>query len=366
MENNKKIIYLDHASTSPPSIDVVKNIENFTMMFYNPSSVSNLSIYNKRVLENVRAKIAESINASPEEIIFTSGGSESNSLAIDGYMFANGATNFAASSICHSSILNNPNVEYLIHVDNDGFIDLDSIPDYIDVCCIDFVNNEIGTIQDVKKISEYVHKSGRILFVDAVQAFGKIDIDVKDMGIDMMSASAHKIGGISGVGFLYVKNGIKIDPIIYGTQENNVRGGTYNSVAIKCFGVAIDSLNENDRIVVKKRRDYLLDMLLNIDGVNLNGSYNERIYNNINIRIDNISINNQQIVSLLEMYGFIVSAGSACHSGDNEPCHVLKAIGLSDDEANSSIRITIGIDNSVQDLVDFADSLKNIINMNRK
>lgn len=366
----KKIVYMDYAATTPPEDIVMNNVANFASMFYNPSSVNSFSIYNKNVIENVRKTIAKTINADPSEIIFTSGGSESNSLAVDGFVSANNDYDVVCSPICHSSILRNMNVERHLNCDKDGFIFLNEINiDKNTLYCIDYVNNEIGCIQNIKDLSKLIHKNDKnILFVDAVQAFCKIDIDVKELGIDMLSASAHKIGGLQGVGFLYVKNGININPIIHGTQENGVRGGTYSSMLIKSFGLAVEkSLEKKENIwTIKNKRDFFIEELSKIDGVKLNGSIFNRIYNNINIRINGISINNQQIVSLLEMDGFIISAGSACHEGNNKPSHVLKAIGLSDEEANSSIRITIGFDNSVQDILDFVEKLKLIIEMNKK
>ena len=360
-------IYLDHNATTPLSKSVVGKLDDLYKAYYNPSSIYESGNYNMRVIENVREKIAKEINADPEEIIFTSCASESNSLAIDGFLKANNGYNVICSNIEHSSILNNKNIYDKVKCDENGFVNPKDFKKFKNtLISVMMINNEIGTKQPIKEIVDIAHKNGNIVMTDAVQAFGKVKIDVKYLGVDMLTASGHKIGSARGVGFLYVKNGIKIDPIVYGEQEGTLRGGTYNDFAIKTLGLAIDDIDYRNDDVLRARRNFLIDKLLKIEGVHLNGSTFDRASNNINIRINNISIDSSQIVTLLDNAGFQVSAGSACHSGDAKPSHVLKAIGLSDEDALHSIRITIGIENTVRDLEDFVDALNTIINMYRE
>lgn len=360
-------VYLDHAATAPLAKSVEGRLDDLYKVYYNPSSIYEMGSYNMSVIENVRKKIAKEINAEPEEIIFTSCASESNALAIDGFLSANSDFKAVCSNIEHSSILNNKNISGVIKCDKDGFINPDDIKEYNNtLICVMMINNEIGSRQSIKEIVENAHKNGNVVLTDAVQAFGKEKIDVKYLDVDMLSVSGHKIGSVRGVGFLYVKNGIKLNSIVHGTQENGLRGGTYNDLAIKTLGLAIDDINYDDDRILQARRNYLIRKLLSIEGVHLNGSAFNRASNNINIRINNISIDSQQIVTLLDQAGFMVSAGSACHSEEPKPSHVLKAIGLSDEEAMHSIRITIGIENTVRDLEDFAKNLANIIEMYKK
>lgn len=360
-------VYLDHAATAPLTRSVVDKLDDLAKIYYNPSSGYKMGSYNMSVIENVRKKIANEINAEPEEIIFTSCGSESNALAIDGFLKANEGFNAVCSNIEHSSILDNKNISGVIKCNNNGFINPDDINDYNNsLICVMMVNNEIGSRQPIKEIVENAHKNGNIVLTDAVQAFGKEKIDVKYLGVDMLSVSGHKIGSIRGAGFLYVKNGIKLEPIIYGTQEYGKRGGTYGDLAIKTLGLAIDDIDYDEDRILQARRNFLIKELLSIECVHLNGEVFNRASNNVNIRIDNVSIDSQQIVVLLDQAGFMVSAGSACHTEEPKPSHVLKAIGLTDEEAMHSIRITIGIENTVRDLEDFVNALKNIIEMFEK
>ena len=360
----KKNVYLDHAATAPLSKSVQGQLDVLYTMYYNASSAYGFGAYNKMVVENVRKKIADMINAEPEEIIFTSCGSEANALAIDGFLKANEGFEAVCSNIEHASILNNPNIKNIIKCDSNGLINPDDFENVKNsLISVMMVNNEIGTEQPIKQIIEIAHKNGNIVHTDAVQAFGKVKIDVKYMDLDMMSVSGHKIGSARGVGFLYVKKGIKIAPIIYGEQENELRGGTYNDFAIKTLGLAIDDIDYKIEDVLTSRRNYLLDKLLDIDGVHLNGSIFNRIASNINVRINNIDVDAQQLVALLDESGFQVSAGSACHAGDPAPSYVLKAIGLTDDEASHSIRITIGAENTLEDLDRFVECLIGIVNM---
>lgn len=229
------------------------------------------------------------------------------------------------------------------------------------------VNNEIGTIQPVKEISEIMHNSNGVVFSDLTAAVGHIPVDVRDLGVDIACFSGHKVGALKGIGVLYIRKGIKISGIMYGHQEQGIRPGTYNYLAIKSLGAAIDEVNLDYQSEIINLCDWLFAQLWNIDNnIRLNGSLSNRIASNLNLCISDIDIDNQQLVGLLDMNGFIVSAGSACSSGLKKPSHVLKAIGLSDDEVNHSIRITLGNDITKDNVDAFADCLGNIIQMYRK
>lgn len=360
-------INFDNAATSPVCKSFLDNIQEYANRYYNPSSINEKSQELKKEIEECREKIANLINCDPEEIIFTSGSSESNSLAIDGFIKANDRDYYRviSSNIEHPSIMNNPNVYEFIECDNQGLFRPEQFEKYRNTLfCIGLANNEIGAIPPIERISEVIHKNDNYLFVDATQAVGKVNIDVKNMKIDMLSASGHKIGALKGIGFLYVNKDVNINPIIYGTQENGLRGGTYNYLGIKSLSCAIDEIDISKQIKIINLRNYMMNELLKIySGITINGHIPYRLPNNLNICIHNININSQQLVSLLDIHGFIVSAGSACSSGINKPSHVLKAIGLSDDEINHSIRITLSEENTKEEIDKFVECLKNIIKM---
>lgn len=373
------MIYLDYAATSPLSPSVIGQLDGISQTWMNPSSVYTGATYNRDVIENVRNKVAKEINADPEEIIFTSGGSESNALAIKGFLDAHPQICFAPSAIEHTSVLgwfdNVLRQDKTIPVGRDGVIDLEFVENMkpnknkefqrylISVC---MVNNEIGTVEPIKELVEIAHKNNHIVHVDAVQAFGKMPIDVKELDVDMMSISGHKIGSIEGVGVLYVKKDVRLATQIQGTQESGKRGGTYNHLAIKSLGLALDDIDYSQSDAIRAKRNFLMNLLLENPHIRLNGDVSHRNDNNINICIRDIRIDAHSIVELMNQYGFLISAGSACHSGSNYPSHVLKAIGLNDEDALHSIRITIGYETSVRDLEAFADRLFNLIDLYKK
>lgn len=385
-------IYLDHAAAEPVCDRVLDGLREQAEYFYNPSAVYQSGSFNYDLIAHVRKKIAETINCSPEEIIFTSGASESNSLAINGLVDANqekyGKIRIYESPIEHSSILYNRHVQtrYVdqgnIEVDSRGYIDPNQIEKMLKkdlltkgffsdpddtpfLVCIQHANNEIGSIQPIKEISEKIHKyPNGFLLVDAAQTFGKIRIDVKEMGIDLMSVSAGKIGGIRGTGFLYVRKGVELMPQICGTQENRMRGGTYFDLGIWALGIAVDEIDYRKDTVLMNRRDYLLELLLKNDNVRLIGKRTDRLSNNIFIEIQDLDVDSQQLVGILDLMGYQVSAGSACHAGEKELSHVLKAIGEKD--VKTAIRITIGMDNTVDDLRTFAEDFAVVNKMHRK
>ena len=348
------MIYLDNGATTP-LCDAAKNaILKHIDDFGNPSSAHELGRQSRILIEDAREKIAKCINANPSEIYFVSGGSEANSWVASNYMTA-------SSNIEHHSLKAHYN---RLNVGNDGILPCHL---YIDhklarlfelVSCM-HINNELGTIQPIKELAQIAHGKGMLFHTDAVQSLGKIPIDVKELGCDMLSASGHKINSLKGTGFLYIKEGVKMSPLIYGGgQENGIRGSTENILGIISMAAALEDavlyLEERNKHI-KYLRDKMLDRLLQIEGACLNGSLDKRIVSNINIRFDGIS--GSTLVTLCDLYGICISTGSACNEGVPTPSHVLKAIGLSDKEALSSIRITIGHENTEEEI----DEATNII-----
>ena len=349
MKGEVIIIYLDHAATTPTCQAAKEIIMKHIDDFGNPSSSHELGRQARVLIEDARERIAKCINANPDEIYFTSGGSEANSWVARNYITV--TSNFEHHSM--KAQLNN------VWIDSNGFIKTQffrhinhSLAGCFDLGSCMYVNNEIGTIQPIKDVERAMHSKGMLFHTDAVQAVGHIPVDVKDLNCDMLSASAHKFGGIKGAGFLYVKNGIGFKPLINGgSQEQHKRGGTENILGILAMAAALeDSVEhmEERNEHVKHLRDKMLDRLLLIPGSYLNGSLENRVCSNINIRFDGVS--GARLVTLCSLYGVYISSGSACNEGVSKPSHVLKAIGLTDDEALSSVRITIGHTNTEQEI----------------
>lgn len=355
------MIYLDNSATTPLCDAAKQAIIEHLDCFGNPSSSYELGRQSRLLIENARERIARCISADPDEIFFTSGGSESNTWALNNYITV-------ASGIEHHSV--KPQYTQCTTNVKDGIIDPQQLcfinhryPKMFEMVSCMYVNNELGTIQPIKQIAERAHGKGMLFHTDAVQAMGHIPIDVKDLGVDMLSASAHKFGGMKGVGFLFVKQGVKLNKLINGgKQENNMRGGTENILGIISMAAALEDAGErmeerNNHI--KRLRDKMLNQLLKIEGAHLNGSLAERVVSNINIRFDGVS--GSRLVALCSMYDICISAGSACNEGTPEPSHVLKAIGLSDEEALSSIRITIGYQNTEEEIDAAADIITKLV-----
>lgn len=355
------MIYLDNSATTP-LCDIAKQaILEHIDDYGNPSSSYELGRKSRLLIEDARERIAKCINAKPDEIYFTSGGSEANTWALNNYITV-------ASGIEHHSV--KPQYAQCMANVKDGIIDPQQLcfinhryPKIFEMISCMYVNNELGTIQPVKQIAEIAHGKGMLFHSDAVQAVGHIPIDVKELGVDMLSASAHKFGGMKGIGFLFVKKGIKIKKLINGgKQELNLRSGTENVLGIISMAAALEDAVEhmeerNNHI--KNLRDKILDHLLKIEGAYLNGSLENRVVSNINIRFDGVS--GSRLVALCDLYGICISAGSACNEGSPEPSHVLKAIGLSDEEALSSIRITIGYQNTEEEINTATDIITKLV-----
>ena len=362
-------IYFDNAAIQKPKkevIDIVINVLNNN--WYNGSSVYEKGLESKQIIQHTKEVIAKEINCTPEEIVLVGSGSEANSFAIDGWIRGNKFYQkdyFVCSTIEHSSILKNPKARPIIFCDEQGFYKINWIKEIHDsLVSLQLANSEIGTIQNIREIVKILHENNCIVHTDAVAAFGKIPINVKELGIDMLSATAQKIGGICGAAFLYVRKGIRLESIIYGSQEKDLRGGTYNVPAIAGLGKAVELISYEEEKEVKKKRDYLLEKLLSIDGVTLNGTDNMkfRLPNNINICVHNIQLDSQQMIAMLDLLGgYCISAGSACNAGNAEPSHVLLNIGMSEKDALRSIRITLSNDNTYDELDKFYNDFKNIV-----
>lgn len=365
-------LYLDSAATAKPNKEVLEAAMPYlTDNFYNPSSIYSNGVRVKRAIDDSRERIAGFINANTDEIFFTSGSSESNCWAIQGYVFAGmmdiSTTSIVTTKIEHKSImecvdamerLGNStyycDVTYL-DVDENGFVNMEQLesvfkdreePNYYDILVsIQMANNEVGTIQNIKAISDVIHKYGGVLHVDATQAFGQIPIDVKAMGIDMLSASAHKLeGGFKGVGLLYKKKDIEIQPIIYGSQNDRQRGGTENVAGIVGFAKAVELASEEmeDKLALSVKRDYFINELTR-NGCKLNGTSVHRLPNNINVMLPE-GIGSEELLYMLDLDDIQCSTGSACNSHSKQPSYVLKALGLTSEEAARSVRFTIPSD----------------------
>lgn len=367
------MIYLDNASTTKPKRQVINAMmPYFTDEWYNPSSLYSKASEIKKDVEAARKTVANYINADSNEIYFTSGGSEGNCWAIQGFVnhcIANNARPCViTSSIEHKSIIDcvnnlNNSYVYFIDVDKEGFINIAQLKNTLmrlsnshitDILVsIQFANNEIGTIQHIKEIAEVVHRFNGVFHTDAVQAFGHIPIDVKELGIDMLTASGHKIGTPKGVGFLYKESSVKIDPLIYGSQMDGMRGGTENVPYIIGMAKAVGLIKKDDEYQLRLTvlRNNFIAQLKSL-GCFVNGSVEERLPNNINVTfLSNVS--GEALIYMLDTAGIYLSSGSACNSRSIEPSHVLKAIGLSNEEAMKTIRITIP-DNITMEEIDKA------------
>lgn len=358
------MIYLDNAATTPICEASKKAIIEHLDDFGNPSSSYEAGRKAKMLIEDARERIAKCINAEPNEIYFTSGGSESNSWALMG-------RTRLASWIEHHSVMTN----YGFSVGEDGIADQEYVQRVVQTYCCEksyyrpeiiscmYVNNEIGTIQPIKQLANIAHDNGLLFHTDAVQAVGHTAINVKNIDCDMLSASGHKFGAPKGTGFLYVKNGIEMYPLINGgKQERELRGGTENVLGIISMAAAleysVDHMEQYNKYI-KVFRDKLLNTLLSIDGIYLNGSFDNRIESNINVRIKGVK--GQDVVAMADQYGICISAGSACNEGTATPSRILKEIGLPNEEALSSIRITIGHHNTYEEIEYACNTLPKII-----
>ena len=374
-----KIIYLDNAATTKTAKEAVDAmLPFFTEHYGNASSIYSLGAESKKAMTQAREIIAESIGATPAEIYFTAGGSESDNWALvaTAEAYASKGKHIITSRIEHHAILHT--CDYLktrgyeityVDVDENGVIKLDELkkairPDTI-LISVMFANNEIGTIQSIKEIGEIAKEHGILFHTDAVQAYGHVPINVDEDHIDMLSTSGHKINGPKGIGFLYIRKGIKIRSFVHGgQQERSRRAGTENIPGIVGYGAAVKRAFESltERMNKETRlRDYLIGRIeKEIPYCRLNGDRVKRLPNNVNFSFQ--FIEGESLLIMLDMKGICASSGSACTSGSLDPSHVLLAIGLPHEIAHGSLRLTLSEENTKEEIDYVVDSIKEIVN----
>lgn len=373
-----KFIYLDNAATTKVAEEVVQEmLPYFTKYYGNPSSIYTFAGEAGKAVENSREVIATAIGAKKEEIYFTAGGSESDNWALVGTAeaYKEKGRHIITTTIEHHAILHT--CQYLekkgyeityINVDEDGVIELDELraairPDTI-LISVMAANNEIGTIEPLKEIGKITKENNILFHTDAVQAFAHIPINVDEMNIDMLSASGHKINGPKGIGFMYIRKGVKIGSFINGgAQERNKRAGTHNVPGIVGIGKATEiSLNNQEEKIKKQTelRDYLINRVLEeIPYTRLNGHKTDRLPNNANFCFR--FIEGESLLILLDQNGICGSSGSACTSGSLDPSHVLLAIGLPHEIAHGSLRLTLSEETTKEEIDYTVDKLKVIV-----
>lgn len=371
-------IYLDNAATTAVDKRVLEAmLPYYSDIFGNPSSPYSYGQEAKKAIEEAREKVAKALGADADEIYFTSGGSESDNWALKGVAYAlkDKGNHIITTEIEHHAVLNTCRylekegfkVTYL-PVDEYGLVkpeDLKkAITDKTILVSIMFANNEIGTIEPIEELVKIAHEKNVYFHTDAVQAVGNIPIDVKKLDVDLLSLSAHKIYGPKGVGALYIKNGVKIHSLIQGgTQEKNRRAGTENVPGIVGLGEAIELITKNLDSHINKLtflRDKLINGILEkIPYTRLNGHPTKRLPGNVNVSFE--FIDGESLILNLDMAGICASSGSACTSGSLEPSHVLLAIGLSKELARGSLRLTIGKDNTEEDIDKVLEVLPQIV-----
>ena len=375
----KKLIYMDNAATTPVKPEVLDAmLPYFTEKFGNPSSIYSISSENKKAITDAREVIAKTINTTPENIYFTAGGSESDNWALKATAdaYASKGKHIITTKIEHHAILHT--CEYLetkgfeityLDVDENGLVKLDKLtaairPDTI-LISVMFANNEIGTIEPIAEIGKIAHEHGVLFHTDAVQAYTQVPIDVEAMNIDMMSTSGHKINGPKGIGFLYIRKGVKIKSFIHGgAQERHRRAGTENVTGIiglaKAAEIATANMKERTAEEIKVR-DHLIERIeKEIPYAKLNGDRVKRLPNNVNFSFQ--FVEGESMLILLDSKGICASSGSACTSGSLDPSHVLLAIGLPHEIAHGSLRLTISDQITMEDADYVVDNLKEIVN----
>ena len=372
-----KLLYLDNAATTKTAPEVVEAmLPYFTEKFGNPSSVYSFAAANKEVINQQRDAIAEMIGAKTNEIYFTGGGSESDNWALKctAEAYANKGNHIITTKIEHHAILHT--AEYLekrgfeityLDVDEDGKVKLDDLKAAIRpttiLISVMAANNEIGTLEPLKEIGQIAHEHGILFHTDAVQAFGQIPINVDEFNIDMLSSSGHKINGPKGIGFLYIRKGVKIRSFVHGgAQERKRRAGTENVPGIVGYGLAAERANKSMKERTAKEieiRDHMISRILTeIPYVRLNGDKVKRLPNNVNVSIQ--FIEGESLLLMLDNFGICASSGSACTSGSLDPSHVLLAIGLPHEIAHGSLRMTLSEETTMEDVDFVVDKLKDI------
>ena len=374
----KKLIYLDNAATTKTAPEVVEAmLPYFSELYGNPSSIYSLAGESKKAVGHAREIIAGALGAQPEEIYFTAGGTESDNWALKAAaeFYKKKGNHIITTKIEHHAILHTCQwlekqgfeVTYL-NVDENGVVKLEELKKAIRpttiLISVMYANNEIGTIQPIKEIGEIAREHGILFHTDAVQAFGQLPIQVDDCHIDMLSASGHKLNGPKGIGFLYIRKGVKIRSFIHGgAQERKRRAGTENVPGIVGLGKAVEravSTRKERADKEKELRDYLIGRVLKeIPYTRLNGHRTMRLPNNANFSFQ--FIEGESLLIMLDMEGICGSSGSACTSGSLDPSHVLLAIGLPHEIAHGSLRLTLSEETTKEELDFVVESLKKII-----
>ena len=354
------MIYMDNAATTKVTDSVLNAMLPYLRENYgNASAIYSLGQKSRAAIENSRIKIAEILKTKPTEIYFTSSGSESDNWVIKELLNPREKNHIISSKIEHPAILNSLKAAKrlgtnysLISVDQEGFINLDElsekIKDNTKLISVMFANNEIGTIEPIKEISKIAREKNILMHTDAVQAMGNVKFNLKDLDLDMLSISGHKLGAPKGIGILYIKEGTEIFPFIDGgEQERGMRASTENVASIVGLARAIEDAYANiDENISYTRdlRDYTIEKLLNIDGIILNGPREKRLPGNINITLKDTKP--QTMVQYLDMYDICASSGSACAAGSINPSHVLRAIGRSEEDSLSMLRLSLNHNNT--------------------
>ena len=379
----KPFIYLDNAATTKTAGEVVDAmLPWFTENYGNPSSIYSLGAKSKEAVTQARETIAKSLGAQTEEIYFTAGGSEADNWALKAAAEAYGdrGKHIITSKIEHHAILHT--CQYLekhgcevtyVGVDENGIVRLEELeaairPDTI-LISIMFANNEIGTIQPIEKIGEIAKKHGVLFHTDGVQAYGQLPVDVDKCHIDMFSASGHKLNGPKGIGFLYIRKGIKIRSFVHGGQQERARrAGTENVAGIVGMGKAVavgERMFQENHSHLRKMRDYLIKRILeDIPYCRINGSQKERLDGNVNVSFQ--FLEGESLIILLDMEGICVSGGSACASSEHTISHVLQGIGLPEEIARGTIRITLGAENTMEEMEYFIKRLIPLVSQLRE
>lgn len=374
----KKLIYLDNAATTKTSEEVVAAmLPYFTEYYGNPSSVYEFASESKKAVSNARRTIAETLGAQENEIYFTAGGSEADNWALKATAeaYQSKGKHIITTKIEHHAILHT--AEYLekrgfeityIGVDENGVVKVDELekairPDTI-LISVMFANNEIGTIQPIKEIGEIAKKHGVLFHTDAVQAYGQLPINVDELHIDMLSSSGHKLNGPKGIGFLYIRKGVKIRSFVHGgAQERKRRAGTENVPGIVGYGKAAEIAAKTMKERTAKEielRDHLIDRVLaEVPYTRLNGHRTNRLPNNANFSFQ--FVEGESLLIMLDMDGICGSSGSACTSGSLDPSHVLLAIGLPHEIAHGSLRLTLSEETTMEDVDYVVDCIKKIV-----
>lgn len=374
-----KLIYLDNAATTKTAPEVVEVMLPYFSEFYgNPSSIYDFSSHSKDAIMNARTAIADVLGAKREEIYFTAGGSESDNWALKAAFeaYKNKGNHIITTKIEHHAILHT--CEYLekergarvtyLDVDENGIVKLDDLkaaitPETI-LITVMFANNEIGTIEPIREIGEIARENGILFHTDAVQAFGQVPINVDEMNIDMLSSSGHKINGPKGIGFLYIRKGVKIRSFVHGgAQERKRRAGTENVPGIVGYGAAARraaaTMEERAAKEIEIRDHMIGRILAEIPYTRLNGDPLLRLPNNVNVSIQYIE--GESMLLMLDSNGICASSGSACTSGSLDPSHVLLAIGLPHEIAHGSLRMTLSEETTMEDADFVVDKLKDIV-----